>query len=125
MATPTDLSDAIDRLRQIQAQMTSISDRTDEGRKMDLVNLRRSLAVQIGKVSDVAEQTFLSSADSEISRQFRALLSTMRRATALHQANFPAVMLDEQSAAYDLSVRSVRDANAKFMQWVTQNIPRA
>ena len=124
MPASSELSDAIERLRQIQAQMTAISDRTDDSRKLDLVNLRRDLAVQIGKISDIAEKSFLTSADNQVAQQFRALLSAMRRATALHQANFPAVKLDEQSTAYSLSVRAVRDANSQFMQWAAENISR-
>lgn len=118
MSATHEFVDAIGKLRGIQQQLVAISDRTDSDRKLDLVNLRRELSIQIGIVSNVAEKTFLVTATEEDVRQFRTLLSTMRRAVALHQANFPAVKLDEQSIAYDMSVKSVRDANAKFTQWI-------
>lgn len=122
MFSSHELSDAIAKLGQIQSQLVAISDRTDDQRRFDLVNLRRELALQIGIVSGAAEKSFLITASTEDARQFRTLLSEMRRAVALHQANFPAVKLDEQGAGYDMSVKSVREANSKFMQWIKENI---
>ena len=122
MLASYELADAIAKLGQIQSRLVAISDRTDDQRRLDLVNLRRELALQIGMVSGAAEKGFLMTASAEDVREFRSLLSGMRRAVALHQANFPAVRLDEQGAGYDVSVKSVRDANSKFMQWTKENI---
>ena len=122
MRASHELADSIAKLGQIQSQLVAISDRTDDQRRHDLVNLRRGLALQIGIVSGAAERSFLMTADPQDVRHFRSLLSAMRRAVALHQANFPAVKLDEQGAGYDMSVKSVREANSKFMQWATENI---
>jgi hypothetical protein len=105
------------KLRRIQQSLLAIGDRTDEARKMDLVALRRQLAMQIGAVSSAAEQGFLQHADQSSAREFRTLMSTMRRAIALHQANFPAVRLGEKSFEYQESVKAVRDANSRFFQW--------
>ena len=116
--------ETIAKLQRIQKQLVSISDRTDNDRKLDLVKLRRELAIQIGIVSNVAEKTFLVTATEGDVRQFRTLLSTMRRAVALHQADFPAVKLDEQSSAYDMSVKSVRDANSNFTKWIDEVLAR-
>ena len=122
MQASHELADAIAKLARIQSELVAISDRTDDERRLDLVNQRRKLALQIGTVSAAAEKSFLMTPGTDDVREFRTLLSEMRRAVALHQANFPAVKLDEQGAGYDMSVRSVRDANSKFMQWAANNI---
>ena len=122
MLASHELSNAISKLGRIQSELVAISDRTDDQRRHDLVNLRRELSLQIGIVSGAAEKSFLMTAEADDVREFRSLLSAMRRAVALHQANFPAVKLDEQGAGYDMSVRSVREANSQFMQWAKDNI---
>lgn len=105
------------KLRRIQQSLVGIGDRTDEARKMDLVALRRQLSMQIGAVSSAAEQGFLQHADESSAREFRTLMSDMRRIIALHQANFPAAQLDEKSVEYHKSVMAVHNANSKFFQW--------
>lgn len=105
------------KLQRIQQSLVGIGDRTDEARKMDLVALRRQLAMQIGAVSSAAEQGFLQHAHESLAREFRELMSAMRRNIALHQANFPATRLDEKSSEYHQSVMAVHKANSKFFQW--------
>lgn len=112
----------VTKLRMIQQSLVAISERTDEARKMDLVALRRQLAMQIGAVSSAAEQGFLEHADESATREFRTLLSAMRRTIALHQANFPATRIDEKSSEYHQSVMAVHDANSKFFQWANAHL---
>ena len=122
MSDKTELRGEVAKLERIHAALALLTDRTDSGRKMELVNLRRELATQISAISNVAEKGFLVSADNHVVREFRNALSAMRRAVALHQANFPAVALDDQSADYSVSVKAVREANTGFMQWVSANL---
>lgn len=122
MSDKSELRDEVAKLERVHAALALLADRTDSGRKMELVNLRRDLATQISAISNVAEKGFLVSADDNVVREFRNALSAMRRAVALHQANFPAVALDTQGAEYNVSVKAVREANAGFMQWVHANL---
>ncbi len=110
------------KLQGIQESLMAIAKRTDEARKMDLVTLRRQLAMQIGAVSSEAEQGFLQHADENSAREFRTLMSAMRRAIALHQANFPAARINENSFGYHESVTAVQDVNSKFVEWVDANL---
>lgn len=122
MSSTRSLNDEVTKLRRIQESLVAIAKRTDEARKMDLVVLRRQLALQIGAVSSAAEQGFLQHAHESSAREFRELMSAMRRNIALHQANFPATRLDEKSSEYHQSVMAVHDANSKFFQWVDANV---
>ena len=112
----------IAKLKQIQQSLSAAANRTDAERKMETVALRRLLAVQVGIVGKAAEQDFLPNADAELAREFRQLISAMRRAIALHQANFPAVRMDEQSNEYHDSVKDVRTANANFFKWANVHL---
>ena len=78
--------------------------------------------MQIGVISAEADKSFLSEVSQEHAREFRSLLSAMRRAVALHQAEWPAVRLDEQNFEYRQSVQSVREANGHFLRWANDNI---
>lgn len=122
MASCSALVGEIRKLSKIQTELASISQRTDAERKLEMVQLRRLLSAQIGVISAEADKGFLAQAEHDVVRNFRSLLSAMRRAVALHQANWPAVKLDEQNSEYRQSVKSVREANAAFLQWASENI---
>lgn len=116
------LNSEIEKLEKIHAELALISQRIDGERKLELVQLRRQLSVQIGVISAEADKSFLSEVSQEHAREFRSLLSAMRRAVALHQAEWPAVRLDEQNFEYRQSVQSVREANGHFLRWANDNI---
>jgi len=46
----------------------------------------------------------------------------MRSAAAMHQANWPAVRLDEADADHRESALAVREANRDFVAWVRQTL---
>lgn len=122
MAEKHSLINEIRKLQKIQSDLVSISGRTDSDRKLAMVQLRRQLSFQIGVISTEADKIFLIDANDEDTREFRSLLSAMRRAVALHQSNWPAIKLDEQNFAYRNSVKAVREANGNFLQWSKDNI---
>lgn len=109
-------------LEKIQSELALVSQRTDTQRKLEMVQLRRQLSLQIGVISAEADKNFLAGASEAVAREFRSLLSAMRRAVALHQANWPAVKLDDQDSDYHESVKAVREANSQFLQWAKENI---
>ena len=109
---------ALDRLEQVQADLSTISARTDDRRRADLVNLRRQLSDAIAHVGEVANPVVTRRCDADDQRLYRAKFSAMRSATALHQANWPAVTLDDAPDQHRESARGVRVANHDFVAWM-------
>jgi hypothetical protein len=94
--------------------VAAVSDRKDAGRKTDLVKARRLMAEQLGVVGLLIENE-PGLADrpgdkSAVTRQF----SAMRAQLAVHQANWPAVRIDDDPAAYRRSALAVRDKVSAF-----------
>jgi hypothetical protein len=112
---------AVTALEQVQAELAAISARTDERRRHDLIDLRRKLSLHIAEVGRIAEPHF-AKADPEVLQSYRTKFSRMRSAAAMHQANWPAVRLDQADADYQQSVLAVRDANREFVAWVRQTL---
>jgi hypothetical protein len=110
----------LDALEKIQADLAAVAGRTDDGRRHDLIQLRRLLSTQIALVGQVCEPLF--EAGSEDHRQFRQYYSKMRSAAALHQAEWPAVRLGEFDDEYRRSAIGVRTANRAFVAWLRQKL---
>ena len=112
-----ELSRELDALEAVQAALASIANRNDDGRKRDLIRLRRDLSLQIAKVGKAAEPIF-GAADHPLNQDYRNRFSRMRSAAAIHQADWPAVRLGEDVERYQASARGVREANKAFVAWV-------
>lgn len=110
---------AVAGLEQVQRDLAAISARTDDRRRHDLIDLRRQLSLHIAEVGRIAEPWF-GDADPETAQTYRSKFSRMRSAAAMHQANWPAVRLDQADADYHQSVLAVRDANRDFVAWLRQ-----
>ena len=111
------LARELNALEAVQAKLAGIADRTDEGRRHDLIRLRRELALQIAEVGKIAEPIF-GTAEPGLAQDYRNRFSRMRSATALHQANWPAVRLGEDMGPYQASALGVHEANKAFVAWV-------
>ena len=122
MADLSVLTQEIDALEKVQAELAEIAKRDDEARRNDLVRLRRKLAGQIGKVASVADPIFAAIGDAALSESYRSKLSRMRSAAATHQANWPAVMLGERPNDYRASAQIVRNANKEFIAWMRETM---
>lgn len=107
---------AVDELETIQADLANVASRTDDGRRNDLVRLRRRLSAQITLIGQTAEPLF--AADPDGHTEFRRCYSAMRSAAALHQADWPAIRLGEDDAGYRRSAHAVRVANQAFVAWL-------
>jgi hypothetical protein len=112
----------LDVLAQVQAELASIATRTDDRRRYDLIDLRRNLSLQITAVGNAADPFFASLGDPDLVRTYRSKFSRMRTAAALHQANWPAVRLGENTAQYQQSARGVREANQMFVAWMRETL---
>ena len=107
---------ALDELEKIQADLGRISERTDDARRRDLVQLRRAASAQIALIGQLAEPLFADAPADHA--EFRRLFSSMRSAVALHQAEWPAVRLDTGDEQFQRSSQNVRTANRTFVVWL-------
>ena len=85
----------VDYLEKVQADLAAISKRTDEERLRELIHLRRRLSEQIARVGKVAERYFEESGAPDRVQEFRTHFTSMRSKAATHQANWPAVRLNQ------------------------------
>lgn len=104
-------------MERIQAEIAAVTGRSDQERKHELVKLRRLLSEQIGRVSVAGEAIFGDAVAPHLTAEYRARLSAMRSAIALHQANWPAVSLDSADAGFTRSVLAARSAKDAFISW--------
>lgn len=120
MSTRSEVLAEVDKLQKVQAELAAVSNRKDAERAKDLIRLRRELSHQIGRVGQVAEAYFEAKGDSAVTQDYRTRFSAMRSRAATHQANWPAVRLDEADESYAQSARDVREANRAFVAWMRQ-----
>ncbi|HEX8300696.1 hypothetical protein [Sphingomonas sp.] len=112
------ISGSLDALEAIQADLAEVATRADDQRRQDLINLRRRLAAQIAEIGRVSQPVLMRHADAATMTEYRAKFSQMRSAAALHQADWPAVLLGEREAEYRASAQGVREANREFVAWL-------
>ena len=86
-----------------------------------LIELRREHAAAMLRLNDAVAQALqrVSHPDlNEISEQFHQHFGEMRRAIALHQGKWPAVLIGENSRAYAESATIADMAKTKAIGWV-------
>jgi len=108
-------------LEQIHLRFQENASRTDERRRHDLIDLRRELSMQIARVGELAEP-YVHGYGPVILQTYRDHYSRMRSVAALHQANWPAVLLGQRESEYAASAQSVRQAAYDFIAWMRQLI---
>lgn len=116
MKTSAQVLAELEALEEIQGKLAAIAARSDPARRHKLVQLRKSLAPQIATVGEAGESLFASNA--VLLAEFRQRHAAMRSATALHQAEWPAVRLGEIDDLYGQSALRARQANAAFASWL-------
>ena len=116
------LLDEVGRLERLHAQIAQIAMRTDDQRQRNLIQLRRQLAEQIGRVGALSEEFFRSARDESKLGQFRQQFSDMRAKTAMHQANWPAFRLVEASDEYRKSSQAVTESIRAFIDWARRAV---
>jgi hypothetical protein len=86
-----------------------------------LIELRRDHAIAMQRLNDAAGQALrgVSHPDiHEITAQFHQHFGDMRRAIALHQGKWPAVLIGENNQAYAESAQIADAAKVKAVTWV-------
>lgn len=96
--------------------------RRDEERKLALVTARRQLSEQLGCLGPVIDQDHELARDAEKQRELSRLFAAMRYALAQHQADWPAVTIDDNPAAYLASSLGVKDKSDLFWEWCRVNL---
>ena len=108
--SPEEIRAAANRLRGLQQQASLAVDRRDEEWQRALVSLRREIA---SGITDLSAATRKLSPPEEARPEITALdqhVSALRRALALHQASWPAVLVDPRQPDFKASVAKVRGA---------------
>ncbi|PCE40054.1 hypothetical protein [Rhizorhabdus dicambivorans] len=107
---------ALKTLEEFQGEFADIAARTDDARRRELVVLRRRHAEQMAAIADLCDP-FFSALGSKQADAYRQKFSRMRSATALHQAEWPAVRLNEAAEGYRSSALRVRQTCLEFITW--------
>lgn len=118
------ITEAVDALERVLADLAAIASREDDRRRHDLVALRRVFATRIAEVGRRAEPVFGTSSDRDMVQAYRDRFSRMRSAAAMHQANWPAVKLTERPEEYRASARGVSEVNREFIAWMREALAR-
>jgi hypothetical protein len=109
-------------LESLLARIAEVTARTDDARRGELVALRRNLSSQIASIGRAGDALF---AGREDLAAYRAKFSCMRSAAALHQADWPAVLLGERPGEFRASADRMREANRDFIAWAREALSRA
>jgi hypothetical protein len=118
VADTRSLSQALDRLEEVQAGFAEITGRTDERWRHDMITQRRLLSAQVAEVGRLADPWIAARNDAETTRAYRERFSRMRSAAALHQAAWPVVSLDPENPEYRSSALNARQCNRAFVDWL-------
>lgn len=114
----------LDALERVHAELVSIAARSDDRRRHDLIALRRRFSDQMAIVGRLADPIFARAGDSELHQPYRDHFSRMRSTAATHQANWPAVKIDEATDLYRRSAQGVTEACRQFQGWMREVIGR-
>ena len=114
MTNASHLAAEIDAFAGIVDGLRGIADRSDPGRRSELVALRRQMAERIARMRDIGLQEFT---DPVLADDFRSRLSRVLNLMALHQAKWPAVLIDDDGDDYRRSAHQLAHANRAFIDW--------
>lgn len=104
----------LDRFAQIVGDLAAIAARIDPERRHELIKLRRLLSDQIGVLRVVGAKALH---DPDVAAAFRTRLSAVLNVVSMHQANWPAIAIDDGLASYRDSAASAATGNRTFIEW--------
>lgn len=107
----------LDAFEHLLHELSGISLRSDLEGRIQLVKLRRELADRLSTIGKAAQTFFAAESTHPWERDFRKRLSDVRSSIATHQANWPAVSINEANADFVRSAHSVREVNQAFLSW--------
>jgi hypothetical protein len=110
----------IDRLEEILGDIEGILKRADKERQRELIGLRRLLSAQMAIVRVAGEGVFSPADSAALATDYRARFSTLARALALHQADWPAVTINDGDSGYLKSANAVARQIHDFVDWTRE-----
>ncbi|MDB5582404.1 MAG: hypothetical protein JWR80_7580 [Bradyrhizobium sp.] len=113
----SDLIAEIGALEQMLADVERILQRSDNERRLELIGLRRLISTQIPRVRDAGARACLPIDGTTLATEYRSRFSAMLNALALHQANWPAIKVNEDMEGYLRSAATVVSMVRAFTTW--------
>lgn len=109
-------------------ELAELSESASPDDRARLVTLRRRYSELSHDIGDAVEKAFIAMGDAEraeLQTAFRSKTANIRKATAEHQARFPAITIADDPAAYGTSAHQVSDLQQDLLLWLkTQLLPR-
>ncbi|MBA4048799.1 MAG: hypothetical protein C0476_09695 [Sphingomonas sp.] len=112
----------IDAITAVAARLAAIAQRTDAQRKQDLIVARRELAMRIMTVMAIGEGYRPLRDHEQLYPELRQRVSSMRAAIADHQAQWSAVAIDSDDAAYLSSSAALQAMGRELMAWIRTTV---
>jgi len=115
------LHDALARYAELEQAVVSAGRRSDAARKLDLVRARRKFAEQLGALGLIIMQDPVLAETPGKQQDMNRLFSTFRFALGQHQANWPAVRIDDDPNGYAQSAWEAYAKSDQFWAWCLEN----
>jgi hypothetical protein len=116
------LHDALARYAELEQAVVSAGRRSDPARKLDLVRSRRKFAEQIGLLGLLIVQDRALAATPDVQQNMNRHFTAFRYALGQHQANWPAVRIDEDPQGYAQSAWEAYSKSDEFWAWCVANL---
>ena len=116
------MHDALARYAELEQAVVSAGRRSDAARKLDLVRARRKFAEQLGLLGLLIVQDRMLAETPDMQQDMNRLFTTFRFALGQHQANWPAVRIDEDPQGYAQSAWEAYAKSDLFWAWCLTNL---
>jgi hypothetical protein len=116
---------AIARHEEVSRRLTQVANAISLQSRGDLIALRRESAVVMQDLTDTIGRALAKSTHANagaITSEFRQRLGQMRHVIALHQGEWPAVLIGENNQAYIASARRADAAKTEVMSWIKREL---
>ena len=117
----SEVEEAIVQFEGVSQRITQLAATMSLDARGRLIELRRENAAAMLRLSEAAGRALNAASHpdiDEITAQFHQHFGDMRRAIALHQGKWPAVLIGENTRAYVESAQSAESAKMKAIGWI-------
>jgi hypothetical protein len=118
----TELEKALDDLEHTQNALAATVGRNDEARRAEILTLRRQLSLDLIAVNQAIEKDAALASQPVILAEARKRFSDMRHIVALIQAEWPAVMVNQDPVGFATEAQKVEHSNRAFVSWLRSQI---
>ncbi|GEM_PF-1225774 len=122
VALSPQLHDALALYAELEQAVISAGRRSDPDRKLALVRARRKFAEQLGRIGLLIIQDRQLAATPQVQKDMSQRFTTFRYAMGQHQANWPAVRIDEDPRGYAQSAWEAYSKSDQFWGWCLANL---